>query len=116
MERTFVGNATVPQNLWNMVQQNTGFRAHLELLSEVKEQPVWHPLSSYVINTYPVREAFITCSICREEDNLHIPTSCKRLPCFHEFHTTCIDLWLSINSVCPECRHELRPIQATKII
>lgn len=29
------------------------------------------------------------------------------LPCFHEFHTACIDPWLKINHTCPVCRVEV---------
>lgn len=42
------------------------------------------------------------CQVCLTDyetgDTLRI------LPCFHEFHTPCIDPWLSINHTCPVCR------------
>ncbi|KAG8193605.1 hypothetical protein JTE90_000238 [Oedothorax gibbosus] len=42
------------------------------------------------------------CQVCLndyvEGDELRI------LPCFHEFHTPCIDPWLKINHTCPVCR------------
>ncbi|XP_015923178.1 uncharacterized protein [Parasteatoda tepidariorum] len=42
------------------------------------------------------------CQVCLSDyengDTLRI------LPCFHEFHTPCIDPWLKINHTCPVCR------------
>mmetsp|Transcript_55298 Transcript_55298/g.131901 ORF Transcript_55298/g.131901 Transcript_55298/m.131901 type:complete len:403 (-) Transcript_55298:229-1437(-) len=45
------------------------------------------------------------CQICMEEyvegDEL------KYLPCFHFYHAKCIDQWLQVNSICPNCRHKI---------
>jgi hypothetical protein len=48
-------------------------------------------------------EEELTCAICLEEfkDN----ESVVALPCkAHSFHPSCIQQWLKVNSVCPECR------------
>ena len=43
-----------------------------------------------------------TCSICLEPfalgDQLRI------LPCAHNYHARCVDEWLAVSGVCPECR------------
>lgn len=45
------------------------------------------------------------CEICMEDfaegDEL------RTLPCFHLFHSKCIDQWLQVNSICPICRHKV---------
>lgn len=45
------------------------------------------------------------CSICRDPftvgDELH------ELPCHHEFHASCIQLWLHGSNTCPICRLQL---------
>jgi hypothetical protein len=45
------------------------------------------------------------CQICMEDfeegDDL------RTLPCFHLFHSHCVDQWLKVNSICPICRHKL---------
>merc|ERR1711935_1258033 len=39
------------------------------------------------------------CSICHEP---MVPgEQCRRLPCFHLFHRTCIDKWLRLKGTCP---------------
>ena len=43
------------------------------------------------------------CGMCM--DNLSY--SCRELKCGHIFHTSCIDLWLSTNIICPKCREPL---------
>jgi hypothetical protein len=42
------------------------------------------------------------CVICLEhyKENEYIRT----LPCLHNFHTLCVDRWLTINSLCPICK------------
>ncbi|TMW62860.1 hypothetical protein Poli38472_005478 [Pythium oligandrum] len=45
------------------------------------------------------------CLICRcgFEDGEEI----KSLPCFHSYHSDCIDSWLSLNQVCPVCQFSI---------
>lgn len=46
------------------------------------------------------------CAICLEE----FDTDCQVvvLPCkSHTFHGPCIEKWLKVNSVCPECRFQV---------
>jgi Ring finger domain len=42
--------------------------------------------------------------ICPYENEEEI----RELPCKHNFHSTCIDIWLVQNSFCPLCRKKLR--------
>ena len=46
------------------------------------------------------------CIICREE----MTTGCKKLPCNHIFHTSCLRSWFQRQQTCPTCRMDvLRP-------
>lgn len=46
------------------------------------------------------------CIICREE--MH--TQCKKLPCNHIFHASCLRSWFQRQQTCPTCRMDvLRP-------
>ena len=51
------------------------------------------------------------CIICREE----MTTSCKKLPCNHIFHTSCLRSWFQRQQTCPTCRLDVlrmpRPTQ-----
>ncbi|XP_048518084.1 E3 ubiquitin-protein ligase synoviolin isoform X2 [Dendroctonus ponderosae] len=40
------------------------------------------------------------CIICREE----MATACKKLPCNHIFHTSCLRSWFQRQQTCPTCR------------
>ena len=40
------------------------------------------------------------CIICREE----MATDCKRLPCNHVFHISCLRSWFQRQQTCPTCR------------
>ncbi|KFM67283.1 RING finger protein 38, partial [Stegodyphus mimosarum] len=92
-------------------------------LAELNGEAVSHGLHRAQINRLPTRRyispnsaaaGFSTevvhkrvdlnkeCQVCLSDyetgDILRI------LPCFHEFHTPCIDPWLKINHTCPVCR------------
>ena len=43
------------------------------------------------------------CGMCMEP----LSNTCRELKCGHIFHTKCIDLWLSQNTICPACRYVL---------
>ncbi|XVE85913.1 hypothetical protein DITRI_Ditri17bG0129800 [Diplodiscus trichospermus] len=45
------------------------------------------------------------CVICLEE--LKVGESASRMPCFHTFHSICIDKWLKESHYCPICRFEM---------
>ena len=43
------------------------------------------------------------CIICREE----MVSRCKKLPCNHIFHTTCLQSWFQRQQTCPTCRMDI---------
>lgn len=43
------------------------------------------------------------CIICREDMN----TACKKLPCNHIFHTSCLRSWFQRQQTCPTCRMDV---------
>lgn len=49
-----------------------------------------------------------TCAICIED--YIAGEDIKTLPCFHNFHTECIDSWLKIKANCPICKIELNQV------
>jgi hypothetical protein len=53
-----------------------------------------------------LEEEYKKCCICISEfeDNEEV----RFLPCFHRFHTACIDCWLEKNSRCPLCKKDLK--------
>ena len=44
-----------------------------------------------------------TCSVCLEA--YRVGDTVRTIPCFHTFHTGCIDPWLSERAECPICKH-----------
>lgn len=47
------------------------------------------------------------CIICREE----MTTGCKKIPCNHIFHASCLRSWFQRQQTCPTCRMDvLRPM------
>jgi hypothetical protein len=44
-----------------------------------------------------------SCSVCLE--SYRAGDEVRTMPCFHTFHTECIDPWLAERAECPECRH-----------
>jgi len=57
----------------------------------------------------------VICGICR--DNI-MPNYMKTLPCYitHQFHTECIDSWLTLNSSCPICRTQIERLNNERSI
>ena len=45
------------------------------------------------------------CSICLQSQNIN--DTIRTLPCLHQFHADCIDVWLSKRSNCPICKSEV---------
>ena len=43
------------------------------------------------------------CIICREE----MTAGCKKLPCNHIFHTSCLRSWFQRQQICPTCRMDV---------
>merc|ERR1712198_157511 len=43
------------------------------------------------------------CIICREE----MVTGCKKLPCNHIFHSSCLRSWFQRQQTCPTCRMDV---------
>lgn len=43
------------------------------------------------------------CPVCLEA--YVVEDEVRTIPCFHTFHTSCIDHWLSQKAVCPVCKH-----------
>jgi hypothetical protein len=53
------------------------------------------------------------CTICLAE--YHADDTLRILPfCGHQFHSTCIDIWLQQHSTCPVCRISLRELPDKK--
>ncbi|XP_060577848.1 E3 ubiquitin-protein ligase synoviolin A-like isoform X2 [Ruditapes philippinarum] len=50
------------------------------------------------------------CIICRED----MVMACKKLPCNHIFHTSCLRSWFQRQQTCPTCRMEVLRMQPTR--
>ena len=60
------------------------------------------PLTRYPDATEEeLQTANTVCIICRED----MVQRCKKLPCKHIFHTTCLRSWFQRQQVCPTCRY-----------
>eukprot|EP00290_Baffinella_frigidus_P053737 CAMPEP_0180343940 /NCGR_PEP_ID=MMETSP0989-20121125/2555_1 /TAXON_ID=697907 /ORGANISM="non described non described, Strain CCMP2293" /LENGTH=167 /DNA_ID=CAMNT_0022332933 /DNA_START=41 /DNA_END=540 /DNA_ORIENTATION=+ len=49
--------------------------------------------------------ATLRCSVCLCD--LEQDEECRRLPCLHVFHKSCIDDWLKRNRACPVCKTDI---------
>jgi len=52
----------------------------------------------------------VPCSICLGD--LEVGEEARALPCRHEFHRQCIDVWFDRSGACPMCRQAVMPWQA----
>eukprot|EP00917_Polyrhabdina_sp_WS-2016_P028253 GHVP01060324.1.p1 GENE.GHVP01060324.1~~GHVP01060324.1.p1 ORF type:complete len:493 (-),score=46.24 GHVP01060324.1:485-1963(-) len=64
------------------------------------------PGTDAIINDIPNDSV---CPICR--DDMDEPSACRKLPCGHVFHTSCLQGWIEIMYSCPSCRVDLRASQ-----
>lgn len=48
---------------------------------------------------------FRSCLVCR--CSFSVGEEIKSLPCFHSYHSECIDSWLCLNKVCPVCQFSI---------
>ena len=77
------------------------------LLSLSRGDCPYSSLSLYPLSRYPdateeeLRAANTVCIICRED----MLQRCKRLPCKHIFHTSCLRSWFQRQQNCPTCRY-----------
>ncbi|DAZ96739.1 TPA: hypothetical protein N0F65_012316 [Lagenidium giganteum] len=67
-----------------------------------------HQLPTYIYSGTRTEQAdhhSPDCLVCRSsfEDGDEV----KSLPCFHSYHSDCIDSWLQLNKVCPVCQHSI---------
>lgn len=46
-----------------------------------------------------------SCLVCR--GGFSAGEEIKSLPCFHSYHSECIDAWLCLNKVCPVCQFSI---------
>jgi len=59
-----------------------------------------------------------TCIICREEMNAtpaNVNSQCKKLPCGHILHSSCLRSWLQRQQVCPLCRAQVMTSSGTPV-
>jgi hypothetical protein len=54
------------------------------------------------------------CMICLEEFQQH--DQLRVLPCFHRYHTGCVDNWFARSRCCPVCKHDVTVANDTQAI
>lgn len=55
------------------------------------------------VSSEELESANNVCIICREE----MVSRCKKLPCNHIFHTSCLRSWFQRQQTCPTCRMDV---------
>ncbi|EEY60944.1 uncharacterized protein PITG_01183 [Phytophthora infestans T30-4] len=70
-----------------------------------------HQLPTYTFSTAKEHndQGNPDCLICR--CSFEVGEEIKSLPCFHSYHSDCVDSWLSLNKVCPVCQFSVDQTQ-----
>jgi len=59
-------------------------------------------LPTHTIENIPDDPEAAKCMVCLSQ--YEVGETVRTLPCFHRFHTSCVDEWLSRNKLCPICK------------
>jgi len=99
--RSFQANLLLTQQ--HSIQEQSGTRrTHPAQHSSVNELPT-HIITAGEVGAAPAEHR--SCTICLEE--FKAGDKQRTLPCFHRFHTACVDRWLSHDGSCPICKHRV---------
>ena len=79
--------------------QSSGCNSLRIVESYIKSLPKPHPNKHKQLQ-------FEECTICLDE--MKMLSNVVETQCSHRFHRECLDIWLSTNSSCPNCRRPLR--------
>ncbi|KAF8433251.1 hypothetical protein L210DRAFT_3623175 [Boletus edulis BED1] len=106
-----------------LLQQRLGPTFFLPKRFATTETYNYHPpLPLSVSDTEAPDHSLGDCSICMEAIHAEDPLAVGLLqkvggrknyslaPCQHLFHTDCLDKWLAIKNICPQCRRPLPPL------
>lgn len=109
--RDFDGNDY--DNLWNFQEEMTNNNDLTILcatdheIQRCPERIINHPhddllLPLPIINNNQQSQQRIKCAICLESYKMN--DRVRTMPCFHTFHSSCIDPWLRSKAECPICK------------
>lgn len=85
-------------NLFGVQQVRGATKSQVKKLKEIKYDP--NQSSDFHIN-----EDDANCAICLSPYELK--ENIRILPCYHHFHSSCIDQWLYKNKTCPFCKRDI---------
>jgi hypothetical protein len=104
-----------PASLAQLSQRQRQIEAFMSQIREAQE-PVPTPSYLYMSGALPthivtaeelqnVPDELKVCTICIED--FCAGDEQRTLPCFHRFHSACVDRWLHQHSTCPICKHQV---------
>jgi hypothetical protein len=99
------GGPINPLDFFNMVAANGGMEQQPQRVSEesIQQLPTRVFKASEERRNNSTSNESCSCSICLS--NYNDGDTIKMLPCFHQFHSPCIDRWLTRSTTCPVCKH-----------
>lgn len=84
-------------NIFGNTSVRGASKAQIKKLKEIKYDPNG--------NDFQIDESDANCAIClspyEHKENIRI------LPCYHHFHSECVDQWLTKNKSCPFCKRDI---------
>ncbi|CAH0482594.1 unnamed protein product [Peronospora belbahrii] len=106
LDYRIVSIETEPDESLPSVQDQHGRRPNT-LKSRGASTSLINQLPTYIFTTAKKHHGhgIPDCLICR--CSFEIGEEIKSLPCFHSYHSDCVDSWLSLNKVCPVCQFSI---------